>query len=210
MKAILRFTTLCLLALALLLPLVSCTTQEQVPTYTEGLAYTSRYDGTCALSGMGDSDATEIYVPDRAPNGDRVVAVENSAFKDQSAITKITLPDGITEIGDYAFAGCSSLTAITLPYRLTHLGDYAFKGCSAADRMYIGPHIKVIGDGAFFACNGLVGVFYEGTATEWGKVFLGENNSALTVGVTWYYYSERRPTQAGHYWHYNGGSISIW
>ena len=120
------------------------------------------------------------------------------------------LPESITEIGDHAFAGCSALTAITLPYRLTHLGDYAFKGCSAADRIYIGPYIKVIGDGAFFACNGLIGVFYEGTQSEWGKVFLGENNSTLTVGVTWYYYSERRPTQAGNYWHYNGGAISIW
>ncbi len=210
MKALLRHIATLLILMGVVTPFLSCGETSQEPLYTEGLAYTSNYDGTCALSGIGSATATEIFVPDRAPNGDRVTSVAPSAFKDESTITKLVLPDGITEIGDHAFSGCTALTAITLPYRLTHIGDYAFKGCASADRLYIGPYVKVIGDGAFFACNGLIGVFYEGTASAWGKVFLGENNSSLLVGVTWYYYSEKRPTQPGYFWHYNGESISIW
>ena len=46
---------------------------------------------------------------------------------------QVTLPDGLTHIGDYAFYNfrnayykCWSLTAITLPDSLTHIGDGAF------------------------------------------------------------------------------------
>ena len=40
--------------------------------------------------------------------------------------TELTLPDGLTSIGDYAFSDCSQLRVITLPNTLTSIGEYAF------------------------------------------------------------------------------------
>lgn len=204
---LLLIALICLSAVAL----TGCDSGEDpAPTYADGLEYTTHYDGTCTLSGIGTFEGTVLRVPEKSPEGDTVVAVGVAAFQNCADLTTVSLPYSVTEIGAYAFAGCTSLSAITLPDRLVTLGDFAFKGCSAADRVYIGPKVTHIGDSAFFGCNGLLGVFYEGSTSDWKRVDLGSGNSALTVGVRWYYYSETPPTTAGYYWHYRGGSISIW
>ena len=41
------------------------------------------------------------------------------AFWCCSALTSVTIPEGVTQIGDYAFDGCSSLTSVTIPESVT-------------------------------------------------------------------------------------------
>ena len=53
------------------------------------------------------------------------------AFISCSALTSITIPEGVTSIGDDAFAWCDALTSITLPESLTSIGDEAFFSCDA-------------------------------------------------------------------------------
>ena len=52
------------------------------------------------------------------------------AFRDCSGLTSLTLPAGITSIGDKAFYDCSGLTSLTLSDGITKIGDWAFEGCS--------------------------------------------------------------------------------
>jgi hypothetical protein len=51
----------------------------------------------------------------------RVTEIDDAAFRNCSALTSITIPEGIVRIGKLAFAECSSLTSIThqpsFPYR---------------------------------------------------------------------------------------------
>ena len=47
-----------------------------------------------------------------------------------SAMGDITIPDGVTSIGNHAFSGCSSLTSVTIPDNVTTIGSDAFYGCS--------------------------------------------------------------------------------
>lgn len=61
----------------------------------------------------------------------------------ESGPSSITIPDGVTSIGDKAFSGCSGLTSIVIPDGVTSIGNRAFEGCSnltsitAPDRLMV-------------------------------------------------------------------------
>ncbi|WP_302429107.1 leucine-rich repeat domain-containing protein, partial [uncultured Prevotella sp.] len=91
-----------------------------------------------------------------------------------SGLTSLTLPDGITSIGDFAFSGCSGLTSLTLPDGITSIGSYAFLGCSGLTSLTLPAGITKIGDSAFFGCRGLTsltlpaGITSIGYSAFWG------------------------------------------
>jgi len=62
---------------------------------------------------------------------------------------EVTLPAGLTHIGDRAFEDCKKLTAITLPAGLTHIGDDAFRYCKNLTAITLPATLTHIGDGAF-------------------------------------------------------------
>jgi len=43
----------------------------------------------------------------------------------------VSLPDGLTQLGNGVFMGCSSLTSVSLPDGLMQLGRDVFHGCSS-------------------------------------------------------------------------------
>ena len=47
------------------------------------------------------------------PNG--VTKIGNSAFSRCTNLTSVTIPSGVTSIKEYAFSGCTSLTSVTIP-----------------------------------------------------------------------------------------------
>ena len=57
--------------------------------------------GEYTVSGIGTCTDTEILIP-TTYNGLPVVSVEASAFLNNTAITSVVLPDGITSIGENA------------------------------------------------------------------------------------------------------------
>ena len=81
------------------------------PVPSEGLEYESNGDGTCYLISKGDCEDTDIVIPETSPDGDTVFAIDRNAFADE-AITSITIPITIEEIGRNAFNGCDSLTDV--------------------------------------------------------------------------------------------------
>lgn len=105
-----------------------CGKQDTVEV-TESLEYTLSEDGTYYIvSGIGTVTATEITVP-AYYEGKPVKAVGEDAFKNQTRITSVTLPDGIESIQKNAFFGCMRITDFTVPRSLTTVGEDAFRGC---------------------------------------------------------------------------------
>ena len=41
-------------------------------------------------------------------------------------LTEVIVPDGVTDIGEGAFRGCKALSKITMPYTVTEIGRNAF------------------------------------------------------------------------------------
>lgn len=76
---------------------------------------------------------------------------------------KAEIPTGVTAIANGAFAGSDKMESVKLPDSVLAIGDSAFDGCTA-----------------------LKDVYFDGTRTEWGKITIGENNSALTNAVVTY------------------------
>jgi hypothetical protein len=51
-------------------------------------------------------------------------------------LNSITLPEGVTSIGDQMFGYCSSLASVTLPDSVTSIRENAFYLCSSLTTVY--------------------------------------------------------------------------
>ena len=76
-----------------------------------------------------------------------------------SVASRVSLPDGLVNIGERAFMGCTGLKDVDIPPCVTNIGVSAFSGCTGlAGIMAIPSGVTSIGASAFFGCSGLTGV----------------------------------------------------
>lgn len=85
-------------------------------------------------------------------------------------ITAVSLPSGLTSVGDLAFYGCEELTAVTLPDSVTRVGDYAFAECAELLTVRLGSGVTEIGECAFRACEKLTAVTLPYSLTTIGSM----------------------------------------
>ena len=95
-----------------------------------------------------------------------VTSIGESAFKDCTGLTSVTIPNSVTSIGNYAFHSCSGLTSITIPNSVTSLSDGAFYGCSELTSITIPDSVTSIGSLAFSGCSGLTSVTIPNSVTS--------------------------------------------
>lgn len=77
---------------------------------------------------------------------------------DCSHLTDITIPSGVTGIGDWAFCNCSALTGITIPNSVTDIGYGIFMGCTKLESITVPNSVTIIGDCAFQDCTSLTDI----------------------------------------------------
>lgn len=91
-------------------------------------------------------------------DGVPVVAIGESAFANETALTKVTMPGSITEIGSYAFKNCSSLSELVLSENLTAIGGEAFYGCGSLTSFAVPDGVTEIRGNTFQYCTSLKNV----------------------------------------------------
>jgi hypothetical protein len=76
-------------------------------------------------------------------------------YIEEPGVTEVTVPDGVTEIGERAFQDCKSLTAVTLPDSITILDDAAFESCTNLVSVKLGSGIRQVEWMTFAFCKNL-------------------------------------------------------
>jgi len=81
-----------------------------------------------------------------------VKIIAPNTFAGQTAITKLTIPNGVEEIGDAAFQECNFET-IVLPHSVKSVENAIFQMCAQLKTAYIGNGLERIMSGVFRNCN---------------------------------------------------------
>uniref|UniRef100_UPI0039F4CC33 leucine-rich repeat domain-containing protein n=1 Tax=Zhenpiania hominis TaxID=2763644 RepID=UPI0039F4CC33 len=83
-----------------------------------------------------------------------------------SYVTKVEIPESVTEIGYSAFYSSENLVLSSVPSKVEKIGDCAFEGCTAITEMNLPKSMKEIGYSAFEGCIALEEVLIPNKVTE--------------------------------------------
>ena len=86
---------------------------------------------------------------------DGLTSIGDCAFEDCGGLTQVTLPAKVTRIGCAAFCDCVGLQAVSFPEGLVEIGTDAFSGCEALGAVRFPKSLLRIGDYAFYDCRSL-------------------------------------------------------
>ena len=104
--------------------------------------------GTCAAGDIPASCfAGDISLSSVIMNSTNMTAIEASAFANCTALTKVSIPDGVTAIGTSAFEN-SGLTQVNLPNTLTTIGKLCFSETHLVT-VVIPPNVTSFGANAY-------------------------------------------------------------
>lgn len=105
-----------------------------------------------ALRELNLENAT--IVEDKLPD-DAFSTYVDAPNSPQCQLTKIILPDNLSEIGDYAFENLAQLKSLKIPAALRKIGAYAFAGCTSLQSISLPEGLTELGMGCFKNCTSL-------------------------------------------------------
>ena len=106
------------------------TTEQGTFTIGYGGYGSNKYDAPTVIGYKGSE--SDVTLPTKVTINDEEqdITILGDAFKGNTAITSVTIPEGYTSIGISALSGCSGLTSITIPSSLQTVGATAFQNCT--------------------------------------------------------------------------------
>lgn len=130
--------------------LFGCSKDSKVKA-SEGLAFELNEDGTASVAGIGECTDEDLVIPSETPDGVAVTSISADAFKKNTSVLNVTIPEGVTKIGAGAFRE-SKIQSISFPDTLTDIGVSAFQHCHSLTEIVLPPHLEVIKARSFAEC----------------------------------------------------------
>ncbi len=112
-----------------------------------------------------------------------VTQIKQYAFHNNAAITHIDIPNSVKNIGQNAFSGCSSLTSINLPNSITSINENVFSGCIALVTVHIPSDVTSIGYSAFSGCTSLKSIDIPSNVTNIGSSAFSGCTSLTSIDI---------------------------
>lgn len=133
-------------------------------------------NGQTVLKKYTGSDK-EITIPDG------VTEIGDESFGVCMSVNSVVIPNGVTKIGSQAFWCCNALKSVQIPGSVIKIGDSAFRDCGALTSVMISEGVKEIGDRAFENCVSLTSVKIPKSVTEIGSGAFADCVSLTTVKI---------------------------
>lgn len=153
----------------------ACKLIREHKDFTQGLIFALNSDNeSYSVSSFGNLSVSEVVIPN-IYNGKPVLSIGDSAFKNNSQIEKVIIPNGILRIENEAFANCKNLFSVNIGYKNvianektgidtlddiiqptdTSIGYRAFYNDTSLTSVKIGGDITIINGEAFAYCDEL-------------------------------------------------------
>ena len=113
--------------------------QERELEITGGSLYYVIENGKITITRFNGT-APEVRLPERI-EGVPVAGIGKKAFLSRKNLRRVSLPDGLEEIGDWAFAYCGALKEAVLPCGEVRFGRAVFMECGSLERL-TGAHAQ--------------------------------------------------------------------
>ena len=101
--------------------------------------------------------------------------LDDGLLKNQTTLTKVSIPDSITTIGNEVFNGCSSLTSINIPKSVSSIGYNMLDGCDSLSSITVDS--KNITFDSRENCNAII-------ETSTNTLLYGCNNTIIPSSIT--------------------------
>ena len=98
-----------------------------------------------------------------------VTTIGNSAFKGCTLLTHVTIPASVIRIADQAFYDCIGLSEITIPGDVTLIAEAMFMNCTSLTNVTLSAAVADIQSSAFAGCSNLEGIHFKGDAPALGQ-----------------------------------------
>ena len=104
------------------------------------------------LKGLIDRSISAITIPSG------VTSIGNYVFDSCSNLSSVTIPNSVTSIGNSAFYECYNLTSVTIPNSVISIYNFVFYGCRSLTSVIIPDSVTNIGIQAFYGCRSLTSI----------------------------------------------------
>ena len=145
-------------------------------------------DGRCwivdgELNCFAPAGLTKYTLPDN------ITSIGNRVFYECATIVNVTIPDSVISIGEDTFSRCTNLSSIFIPDNVISIGESAFADCTNLSSTTIGKGVTSIGDSAFSNCSGqliinskLIETDYSYDDNPSNGWLFGEKFSSIVIG----------------------------
>ena len=134
---------------------------------------------TGAWAFADNSALTEVYLPSG------LTSLGDGAFFYSTALQSVVFPEGLAKINDYAFMGGSLISEATLPDGLESIGNYAFSDWGAIGTISLPSTLTTIGERAMRNWTSLSSMTCDATVppTLGDNVWEGVSKDRVTLNV---------------------------